>query len=207
MKSETLRKKGEEQNPSSSQLKAPGRGGTSPREQSHGVNCGSWSPSVYPFYSEQCMTPYQPQSICTGGEEGDVLCGLCGGKGTMAHILSGCKIALTQGRYRWRHDKVLAVLADILEQERRKKQPAKARPLLSTIVFVKEGQRPVVHSQASQNLLQSAQGWEMEVDLGRKLHFPEAVLSTTLRPDIIMWSPEGKKIILVELTGTVRGGL
>ncbi len=40
----------------------------------------------------------------------------------------------------------------------------------------------------------------MEVDLGRKLHFPEAVLSTTLRPDIIMWSPGGKKIILVELT-------
>ncbi len=26
------------------------------------------------------------------------------------------------------------------------------------------------------------------------------VLSTTLRPDIIMWSPGGKKIILVELT-------
>ncbi len=118
----------------------------------------------------------------------------------MAHILSEFKIALTQGRYRWRHDKVLAVLADILEQERRKKQPAKAKPLLSTIAFVKEGQRPVVPSQVRQNLLQSAQGWEMEVDLGRKLHFPEAVLSTTLRPDIIMWSPGGKKIILVELT-------
>ncbi len=43
----TLRKKGEEQNPSSLHLKAPGRGGTSPREQSHGVNCGGWSPSVY----------------------------------------------------------------------------------------------------------------------------------------------------------------
>ena len=118
----------------------------------------------------------------------------------MAHILSGCKIALTQGRYGWHHDKVLAVLADILEQERRKKQPAKARPLLSTIDFVKEGQRPVVHNQARQNLLQSAKGWEMEVDIRRKLHFHEAVLSTTLRPDIIMWSLEGKKIILVELT-------
>lgn len=118
----------------------------------------------------------------------------------MAHILSGCKTALTQGRYRWRHDKVLAVLADILEQERRKKQLAKARPLLSSIAFVKEGQRPVIHSQARQNLLQSAQGWEMEVDLGRKLHFPEVVLSTTLRPDIIMWSPGREKIIMVELT-------
>lgn len=59
----------------------------------------------------------------------------------MAHILSGCKTALTQGRYRWRHDKMLAVLADILEPEGRKKQPAKRRPLLSTIAFMKEGQR------------------------------------------------------------------
>jgi len=130
----------------------------------------------------------------------DPLCRLCGGRGTTAHILSGCKTALTQGRYRWRHEKVLAVLADILGQERRKKQPAKARPLLSTIGFVKEGQRPVILSQARQNLLQSAQRWEMEVDLGRKVHFPEVVLSTMLRPDIIMWSPEGGKIILVELT-------
>ncbi len=57
---------------------------------------------------------------------------------------------------------MLAVLADILEQERRKKQPAKARPLPSTIAFVKEDQRLVVHSQDRQNLLQLTQGWEME---------------------------------------------
>lgn len=94
----------------------------------------------------------------------------------------------------------MAVLADILEQERRKKQPAKARPLLSGVTFVKEGQRPVVYSQAKQNLLQTAQRWEKKAGLRRKLHFPEVVLSTTLRPDIIMWSPEGKKIILAELT-------
>lgn len=107
---------------------------------------------------------------------------------------------MMQGRCRWRHGKVLAVLADILEQERRKKQPAKARPLLSGVTFVKEGQRPVVYSQAKQNLLQTAQRWEKKAGLRRKLHFPEVVLSTTLRPDIIMWSPEGKKIILAELT-------
>ena len=141
-----------------------------------------------------------PVNLHRWGMREDPLCRLCGGKGTMAHILSGCKTALTQGRYRWRHDKVLAQLADTLEQERRKKRPAKTKPLLSTIAFVKEGQRPAVQSQAKQNLLQSAQGWVLEVDLGRKLHFPEAVLSTTLRPDIIMWSLEGKKIILVELT-------
>lgn len=118
----------------------------------------------------------------------------------MAHILSGCKTALTQGRYRWRHDKVLATLADILEQERRKKHPAKTKQLLSTINFVKQGQNPTIPVGAKQNLLQSTHGWEMKADLGRKLHFPEEILSTTLRPDIIMWSKEGRKVILVELT-------
>ncbi len=124
----------------------------------------------------------------------------------MSHILSGCKIVLTQGRYSWRHDKVLAVLADILEQKRRKKQPAKARQLLSTIAFVKEGQIPVVPSQVKQNLLQSAQGWEMEVDLGRKLHFSEVVLSTTLRRNIIVVS-RGKEDQPGGVDGTVGGWL
>lgn len=70
----------------------------------------------------------------------------------------------------------------------------------STITFVKNGQRRVVHNYARQNLLQAAQRWEMEVDLGRKIYFPEAVLCSTLRPNIIMWLPEENKIILVELT-------
>lgn len=68
---------------------------------------------------------------------------------------------------------MLAVLADILEQERRKKQPAKARPLLSAIAFVKEGQRPLANSRARQNLLQTAQRWEKKADLRR--------ISTSLR--------------------------
>lgn len=40
-----------------------------------------------PFYSEQCMTPYQPQSTCTDGEWGRTQLGrLSSGKGTTAHI-------------------------------------------------------------------------------------------------------------------------
>ena len=30
-------------------------------------------------------------------------CKLCGGRGTLNHILNGCRVALQQGRYRWRH--------------------------------------------------------------------------------------------------------
>lgn len=35
---------------------------------------------------------------------------------SLQHILSGCKIALSQGRYRWRHDQVLRKLAEVLEE-------------------------------------------------------------------------------------------
>lgn len=55
----------------------------------------------------------------------------------MVHVLAGCKTVLTQGRYRWDHDEVLAALADIFEQER--------RALLMS--FAEEGQKS-----ASQNL-------------------------------------------------------
>ena len=51
-------------------------------------------------------------------------CQLCGARGTLAHILSGCKLALQQGRCRWRHDQVLRTLADILERERQKAKPS-----------------------------------------------------------------------------------
>lgn len=38
-------------------------------------------------------------------------CPLCGGKQTLQHILSGCKVALAKGRYTLRHNKVLEILA------------------------------------------------------------------------------------------------
>ena len=41
-------------------------------------------------------------------EEEDGMCKFCGTEvGSAQHILSGCRVALQQGRYRWRHDKVL----------------------------------------------------------------------------------------------------
>lgn len=141
-----------------------------------------------------------PVNLHKWGMRENSLCKLCGSIGTMAHILSGCKIALSQGRYRWRHDKVLMTLADILEQERIKKHPSRGRTAHNTISFVKAGQKPTAHGEGRQSLLHSAPGWEMVTDLGKRLIFPEGILSTTLRPDLILWSQEGKKVILVELT-------
>lgn len=92
------------------------------------------------------------------------MCKLCRERGTMAHILFGCKTALTQGRYRWRHDKVLMTLADVLEQERSKKR----QPLwkATSVQFVREGEKPPTTAITRTSLVPKAQSWEMKVDLG-----------------------------------------
>ena len=93
---------------------------------------------------------------------------------------------------------MLMTLANTLEQERRKKRLPHGRAIPS-IKFVREGQKPPTTATTRTNLLQKAQSWEMKVDLGGRLKFPQ-VVQTTLRPDAVLWSEEAKKIILIELT-------
>ena len=139
-----------------------------------------------------------PTNLQRYGLVDDPSCQLCGEKGTLAHILSGCKTALTQGRYRWRHDKVLAALAHALDQERRKKREDKGSAK-GKISFVREGVKPARIKPTKDSILQSAKAWEFAVDLKKKLYFP-SVVQTTLRPDAVLWSPSDKKIIIIELT-------
>ena len=40
----------------------------------------------------------------------------------------------------------------------------------------------------------------MLVDLGKQLKFPQEIVMTTKRPDIVMWSASRKKVVLLELT-------
>ena len=49
------------------------------------------------------------------------------------------------------------------------------------------------------SVLGGTTGWNMEVDLEKRLVFQD-VIQTTLRPDIVLWSKTGKKLIVIELT-------
>ncbi len=40
----------------------------------------------------------------------------------------------------------------------------------------------------------------MRVDLGRQLKFPEEIVVTSLRPDIVLWSQATMQVALIELT-------
>ncbi|XP_060083282.1 uncharacterized protein LOC132562552 [Ylistrum balloti] len=121
-------------------------------------------------------------------------CQLCQERGTMSHILSACKTALTQGRYRWRDNQVLREMAEVLEVERKRKSPPrKHKP--SFIRFVKAGDKGTRTTPDITGIL--GETWEMRVDLGKK--FPD-VVQTTLRPDVVIWSAESTQIVVIELT-------
>ena len=127
-------------------------------------------------------------------------CNLCGGNGTLAHILTGCEVALAQGRYRWRHDQVLRQIALCVEARRRNHNNQICR-VKKKIQFVKAGEK---RNSAERSLLCSyldgANDWKLHVDLDRKLKFPREVAVTNLRPDMLLVSESTKRIGLVELT-------
>ena len=68
-------------------------------------------------------------------------CALCGQEGTLNHILSGCKVALAQGRYKWRHDQVLRTIANAVEEKRKSKNCSvnTAKPRIN---FLRTGEKP-----------------------------------------------------------------
>jgi len=40
----------------------------------------------------------------------------------------------------------------------------------------------------------------MKTDLKEQLQFPQEIAQTTLRPDIVIWSRNPKRVVMVELT-------
>ena len=127
-------------------------------------------------------------------------CLLCGESGTLNHILAGCKVALSQGRYKWRHDKVLKELAAAVESkivENRNRPEVMGRK----IVFVKAGEKKETKKPVQEDsILSSAKDWKMSVDLGKQLKVPREVAATDLRPDMIITSFQNKQMYIVELT-------
>ena len=71
------------------------------------------------------------------------------------------------------------------------------RPVKKTITFIRAVQRPTAASRtSSSSLLSTAQDWELKVDLGKQLKFPENVAVTTLRLDMVLLSEAKKQVIL-----------
>ena len=120
---------------------------------------------------------------------------------TLPHILSGCKFSLNNGRWNYRHDRVLKVLLDGIEELLKKQKRTKAVPRKSSISFVKPGQSSVRRTNKAFGLLEKARDWVLLADIGDcKLIFPSEIFCTSERPDIVLYSSNKKTVILIENT-------
>ncbi|XP_052218246.1 uncharacterized protein LOC127835860 [Dreissena polymorpha] len=79
-----------------------------------------------------------PTNLVTWGLAEKPDCKLCGRPANLEHVLSSCRTALSDGRYRWRHDRVLASIADHLDQARKAQKTTNKGP--SFIFFVRAGE-------------------------------------------------------------------
>lgn len=134
----------------------------------------------------------------------DPTCALCPTPATLKHILAGCKTCLTQGRYTWRHNQVLKSLAAALESQRNTTNslPLRAIDSITAPTFIREGQKKPKHppTKTEAGQLAMARDWKMLVDIGQQLIFPPEIAVTTLRPDLVLWSPSLKTVYIIELT-------
>ena len=131
----------------------------------------------------------------------EVDCSLCSVKVcTTAHVLSGCKVALSQGRYNFRHDSILRVLHNSLSKFLSSVSPVKACLSLSSC-FVKHGKRLCSSNKKPHvGILHESSDWKLSVGLDASLVFPFFHCITSSRPDILIYSVLKKTVILIELT-------
>ena len=135
------------------------------------------------------------KNIWYGGEE---TCKLCGGNGTLSHILSGCKLALD--RYKWRHDLVLRQIA-LGVNAKCKIHNNQVRRKEKKIEFVKAGEKNAsTYNSVPWSYLDGANDWKLMVDLGGMLKVPIQIADTNQRPDMILMSESTKIAGVIELT-------
>ena len=162
-----------------------------------------WSPEMLKFYANalQCTLP-DPSNLKRWGILGEATCPLCSrGPVSAVHILAGCPIALHQGRYTWRHDKVLAIIREALSLSiaRAKKLQTKVH---FDLRFVRSGEK-VQRSKPVPlpSIVVKSDDWTIFMDLGNHHYeFPVDVAVTSLCPDLMALSRKQKSVILVELT-------
>ena len=139
-----------------------------------------------------------PSNLCRWGLIEDPKCKLCKSHiATLEHVLSACTTALKDGRYTWRHDRILKVIAARLDSVRRNSKKLKKGPTF--VNFVREGEKKESKVEGT-GVMATATDWQMRADVNQRLEFPSEIVSTPLRPDIVIWSRETRQVILLELT-------
>lgn len=124
---------------------------------------------------------FSPSNLDYWGLAETPACPLCLTRGSLEHIPSCCPNTLGEGRYRWRRDQVLKVVAD-------------------AIAFIRAREKPQSQHKVPTGLLSSTLDWQLKVDLRRLMWFPQYIANMALMPDMFLTSDCTKQVVLLELT-------
>ena len=138
-------------------------------------------------------------------------CPLCGHhQASLFHILVGCRVALQQLRYSWRHDSVLVTAEQLLRHRVEQHNASPCKEEQRSIKFrsankprPKSSTRdpPKKHSYSSVLGSGSASDWKIQIDYTKRpVPFPVHICVTNQRPDIVLYSDSLRMVILIELT-------
>ena len=157
-----------------------------------------------------------PDTLKLWGYIKKAYCILCGKKQcTLHHIIAACDKALSDGRFNWRHDSVLyhleIALRSLIEHANSLATSEDKPPVLPiSASFVPAGESPSA-SPTRPRLrtdLDGATDWKIIVDYDHeKIVFPPEIYATSQRPDIIIWSVQSRRVILIELTCPAEEGI
>ena len=127
-------------------------------------------------------------------------CPLCGDEHcSIRHILSGCNVSLHQGRYLYRHNQVLRVLAHHIQSFLNVKKVVSSG--IKRIHFVGEGAKEKKGRKPDLGILHRARDFVLDVDLNKQLHFPPHIAcNVSKRPDMVIYSNSLRMVVLIELT-------
>ncbi|GFO00946.1 reverse transcriptase [Plakobranchus ocellatus] len=120
------------------------------------------------------------------GKKDDPTCPLFQSRQTTEHVLSSCKVALSQRRYTWRHNRVLQELASVISTAKGEIHPSST----SSTVFTTEGGVKKWHGGSipinshRKGLLDRCDDWVVSADLPEWERHPDVIRKTALRPDI-----------------------
>ena len=116
------------------------------------------------------------KNLVKWGKTSDPNCPLCGGIQTVEHVLSSCKTALADGRYTWRHNRVLEQLAEAVRTGRGKRTSSETAPF-----FLKEGGKEKwIGVQRKIPQLSEDNEWEISVDLPSWEDYPPVIKRSRL---------------------------
>ena len=125
----------------------------------------------------------------------------CGQYGTMRHILSACPLGL-KDRCTWRHNQVIRVIVDAMETKVNEINQGRLpmKECQGKVVFHQKEKKSVTQPPPKKQMVDERwQGsWKMAADLDSSLVFP--IVTTSQRPDIVVWSDDARRVILLELT-------